>query len=111
MLVSDAAPSFKPDPRVGWLWCALRYGVTLLEQATDVRKRWLIAGYIRDEFDGAYWGIASRPANYEHDGSAYDPPLRPYSERLIQDFIAPIRIDLDVFSPGEIAVLENTAIS
>jgi len=107
LLVSDAAPSFKPDPKVGWLWRVLRYGVTLLEQATDVRKRWLVAGYIKDEFDGAYWGIASRPASYEHDASAYDPSLPAYSERLIQDFIAPIRIDLDVFSPGEIAVLEN----
>lgn len=102
VLVSDAAPSFKPEPRVGWLWRALRYGVTLLEQATDVRKRWLVASFIRNELEGAYWGIASRPASYEHEAP---PPA--YSERLIRDFIAPVRIDLDVFSEGEIAVLEN----
>jgi NTE family protein len=102
VLVSDAAPSFKPEPDVGWLWSALRYGVTFLEQATEVRKRWLVAGLIRGDLEGAYWGIASRPASYEHD-----PPPHPYSERLIRDFIAPIRIDLDVFSPGEIGVLEN----
>jgi NTE family protein len=107
LLVSDAAPSFKPDPKVGWLWRGLRYGVTLLEQATDVRKRWLVSSFIKNEFEGAYWGIASRPASYEHDPSAYDPALPVYPERLIRDFIAPIRIDLDVFSEGEIAVLEN----
>ena len=102
VLVSDAAPSFKPDPDVGWLWSALRQGVILLEQATEVRKRWLVANFIDERMKGAYWGIASRPASYELKQA---PPA--YSESLIRDFIAPIRIDLDVFSPGEIAVLEN----
>jgi NTE family protein len=102
ILVADAAPSFKPDPDVGWLWSALRQGVILLEQATEVRKRWLVAGFIEGKLDGAYWGIASRPSSYE---LVPDPPA--YSYPLIRDFIAPVRIDLDVFSPGEIGVLEN----
>ena len=102
VLVSDAAPSFKPDPDVGWLWSALRQGVILLEQATEVRKRWLVANFIEEKMKGSYWGIASRPASYELKQAP-----RAYSENLIRDFIAPIRIDLDVFSPGEIAVLEN----
>jgi NTE family protein len=102
VLVSDAAPSFKPDPDVGWLWSALRQGVILLEQATEVRKRWLVASFIQKQLEGAYWGIASRPASYELEP---DPPA--YSYALIRDFIAPVRIDLDVFTPGEIGVLEN----
>lgn len=102
VLVSDAAPSFKPDPDVGWLWSALRQGVILLEQATEVRKRWLVSSFIENELEGAYWGIASRPASYE-----LDPPPEAYSHDLIRDFIAPVRIDLDAFSPGEIGVLEN----
>jgi NTE family protein len=102
VLVSDAAPSFKPKPDVGWLWSALRQGVILLEQATEVRKRWLISGFLRGDLAGAYWGIASRPASYE-----LDPAPQAYSARLIRDLIAPIRIDLDEFSPGEIGVLEN----
>jgi NTE family protein len=102
VLVSDAAPSFKPDPDVGWLWSALRQGVILLEQATEVRKRWLVASFIQGQLEGAYWGIASRPASYELEP---DPPA--YSYALIRDFIAPVRIDLDVFMPGEIGVLEN----
>jgi NTE family protein len=102
LLVSDAAPSFKPDPDVGWLWSALRQGVILLEQATEVRKRWLVASFIEEKLEGAYWGIASRPASYELEPG---PPA--YSYPLIRDFIAPVRIDLDVFTPGEMAVLEN----
>ena len=102
ILVSDAAPSFKPDPDVGWLWSALRQGVILLEQATEVRKRWLVANFIEEKMKGAYWGIASRPASYE-----LKPEPDAYSYPLIRDFIAPVRIDLDVFSPGEIGVLEN----
>jgi len=102
VLVSDAAPSFKPDPDVGWLWSALRQGVILLEQATEVRKRWLVSGFIKNELEGAYWGIASNPSSYElKDGPAA------YSHELIRDYIAPIRIDLDEFSDGEIGVLEN----
>jgi NTE family protein len=102
VLVSDAAPSFKPDPDVGWLWSALRQGVILLEQATEVRKRWLVSSFIEKKLEGAYWGIASRPANYQLETAP-----KTYSYDLIRDFIAPIRIDLDVFSPGEIGVLEN----
>jgi hypothetical protein len=102
VLVSDAAPSFKPEPDVGWLWSALRQGVILLEQATEVRKRWLVANLIEGRMQGAYWGIASRPASYE-----LTPEPDAYSFPMIRDFIAPVRIDLDVFSPGEIGVLEN----
>jgi NTE family protein len=102
VLVSDAAPSFKPEPDVGWLWSALRQGVILLEQATEVRKRWLVANLIEGKMHGAYWGIASRPASYE-----LKPEPDAYSYPMIRDFIAPVRIDLDVFSPGEIGVLEN----
>ena len=102
VLVSDAAPSFKPDPKIGWLWNALRQGVILLEQATDARKRWLVANFIEEKMKGAYWGISSRPASYE-----LDPAPEAYTYPFIRDFIAPVRIDLDVFTPGEIAVLEN----
>jgi NTE family protein len=103
VLVSTAAPSFPPRPRIGPLWSTLRYSVTLLEQATDVRKRWLIAGFIAGELDGAYWGIDSTPTSYEYD----DPAAPGYAYTLIKDVIAQIRIDLDVFSDAEIAVLEN----
>ncbi|MGD5532401.1 hypothetical protein QUS80_22410, partial [Xanthomonas citri pv. citri] len=87
---------------VGWLWSALRQGVILLEQATEVRKRWLVSNFIDGKMEGAYWGIASRPASYE-----LKPEPDAYSYPLIRDFIAPVRIDLDIFTPGEVGVLEN----
>ncbi|MGH3104757.1 MAG: patatin-like phospholipase family protein, partial [Gaiellaceae bacterium] len=107
VLVSDAAPSFRPEPNVGRLWRALRYPVTLLEQATDVRKRWLISSFIRNELEGAFWSINSLPTHYEHDPKAYDPPVHAYPDRLIAAAISQVRIDLDAFSEGEAAVLEN----
>jgi NTE family protein len=100
VLVSDAAPSFTPDPQLAAaVWKNLRFVVTLLEQATDVRKRWLIASFLAGELDGAYWGIGSFPSSYGSDAG--------YSDELVADVISQVRIDLDTFSDEEIAVLEN----
>src|SRR5439155_22847669 len=86
---------------LGRIWSALRFAIILLEQATDVRKRWLIANFITRQLDGTYWGIAGVADDYPV-------PTRPaYSRAFVGDFIAPVRIDLDVFSDGERAVLEN----
>jgi NTE family protein len=101
VLVSDAGPSFKPDPGMGKIWGLLRFAIILLEQATEVRKRWLIANFIGGQLDGSYWSIAGSADDYPA------PSIPAYSKRFVRDFIAPIRIDLDVFSEGERAVLEN----
>lgn len=102
VLVSDAAPSFAPLPRLGLLWRSLRLALVLLEQATELRKRWLISGFLRGDLEGTYWGIASTPAHYP-----YRPAVEPYDDDLIHDPISQVRIDLDVFSDGERAVLET----
>lgn len=102
ILVSDASPSFKPEPRIGKLWGQLRVAVTLLEQATEVRKRWLLADFTRGDLKGAYWGIPSVAANYE-----FDPGVPVYSPGFVREVIAPIRIDFDAFSEAERAVLQN----
>jgi NTE family protein len=103
ILVSSAAPSFLPDPpAMGALWPLLRNVVVLLEQATDVRKRWLIASFIKSELEGTYWGIDSLPRHYGNQL-----PDGVYSDDLIRDVISQVRIDLDRFSKAEIAVLEN----
>jgi NTE family protein len=104
VLVSDAGPSFKPDPGVGKIWSQLRFAIILLEQATDVRKRWLISNLIAGQLHGTYWGIASSPASY---------PQRPpvvYSDAFIAGSIAPIRIDLDVFSEENAQCSRTTVI-
>lgn len=104
VLVSNAAPSLSVVPPFGLVWRSLRIAVTLLEQATDVRKRWLIQGYLARDYEGAYWGIASFPSSYP----AFDADApEGYPNQLIERFISQVRIDLDVFSEGEIAVLEN----
>jgi NTE family protein len=101
VLVSDAGPSFGPAPRdlAAAVWRGLRYAVTLVEQATDVRKRWLISNFIHGELEGAYWGMRSFPTSYGTDAG--------YPDDLIDDVISQFRIDLDVCSDPEIAVLEN----
>jgi NTE family protein len=103
VLVSDASPTFKYAPSVfGLAWGGLRYAVTLLEQSTEVRKRWLISSFLRCDLEGAYWGIGSLPTNYAHDTG-----LQVYSDGFIADVISQIRIDFDAFSEGETWVLEN----
>ena len=62
VLVSDAAPSFTPHPEIAAsVWSNLRYVVTLLEQATDVRKRWLIANFIARRAPGRVLGDRELP--------------------------------------------------
>jgi NTE family protein len=101
VLVSDAAPSLLPDPGMRAVWRALRYAVTLLEQATEVRKRWLISSFIEGVLEGAYWSVSSKPSHYELPGRTA------YSDELVERFVSQVRIDLDAFSAGEIGVLEN----
>ncbi|CAN5873242.1 patatin-like phospholipase family protein [soil metagenome] len=102
VLVSDGSPSFGPTPDLGPVWPSIRPIVTLLEQATVVRKRWLMANFLNEALDGAYWGIASLPSNY-------DPPadVQVYPDDLITRVISQVRIELDAFSKPEMAVLEN----
>ncbi len=102
VLVSDAGPSYRPNPDFGPVWRILRYIVTLIEQTTEVRKRWLIASFIRKELDGAYWGMGSMPTNYEPD-----PDIPVYPDDLIREYISQIRIEFDEFSDAEMAIIEN----
>lgn len=106
VLVSDAAPSLTAVPPFGAVWRSLRLVVALLEQATDVRKRWLISSFRERELEGAYWGIASLPSSYPppRDGER---AIESYGDDLVSEHISQVRIDLDVFSDAEIGVLEN----
>jgi NTE family protein len=101
LLVSDAGPSFRPNPGLGRIWNTLRFVIILLEQATDVRKRWLISNFVAGQLEGAYWSVAGAAADYP------SPAESAYSREFVREFVAPIRIDLDAFSEGERAVLEN----
>jgi NTE family protein len=102
VLVSDGGPTFASWQSDTLLWRGMQHAVILLDQATDVRKRWLISNFLKKELGGTYWGTGSLPRNYEYDGDH-----RVYPEQLIKNGIDRIRIDFDAFSEGEIGVLEN----
>jgi NTE family protein len=95
LLVSDAGPAYRPDPHIGWIWRDLRYAITPLEQATRVRKRWLEEQARQGNLSYACWEIADQPAKY------------PYPAEVVRNLISQVRIDLDRYSPGEQATLEN----
>jgi NTE family protein len=102
LLVSDGGPTFASWQTRSLLWRGLRHPVILLDQVSDLRKRWLVSNFLKGEMRGAYWGIGSNPDNYELD---HEPEA--YPAQLIQQRISRIRIDLDAFSTAESNVLEN----
>lgn len=102
VLVSDGGPTFASWKFPSLLWRGLRHAVILLDQATDLRKRWLISNFLKEELEGTYWSVQSQPKNYD-----YTPAGPVYSENLIENRISRVRIDLDAFTAAEIAVLEN----
>lgn len=102
VLISDGSPTFAGLQTPSPAWHVLRHFAVLIDQASEVRKRWLISSFLRRELDGAYWSIGSLPTSY-----GYDPGVPVYSDELINSYIAHVRIELDSFSPGEIGVLEN----
>lgn len=66
------------------------------------RKRWLIDAFTSPvhSIEGAYWGLTSEVAHY----GLPDAPA--YSDAVVE-LLGKIRTDLDEFSTGEIACLEN----
>ena len=72
-------------------------------QALAVRKRWLVAAYLRGVYGGAYWGLGTDRDEYRAPGAA-EPAG--YSGRVL-DRLRVVRTDLDRFSPNEQSVLMN----
>lgn len=99
VLVSDSGPPFEASADAGLIWRLQEYIAILSKQVGALRKRWLISDYISGAMEGAYWGIGSDARHYGVDIG--------FSEELVDDVIAGVRTDLDVFSPAEQAVLEN----
>jgi NTE family protein len=100
VLVSDGGATFDPRPDSGLVKRLGRYTQIVQNQASAVRKRWLIAGFIDGELEGTYWGIGTAP-------SSYNPELVVYDRQLVDDYISEMRTDLDCFQKGEQRVLIN----
>lgn len=104
LLVSDASRplGFVAMPEVAPYGRVSRSLDVIWNQVAAQRKRWLIDTYQMPstKTKGAYWGLASKVSNYGLvDASGYSP------EVLIA--LNEIRTDLDSFTAGEIACLEN----
>jgi NTE family protein len=100
VLVSDGGAVFEGEQDHGLFWRLMRYASIAESQAHRLRQRWLIAGYIRKELSGAYWGIGGVTSHYPAKSTGYD-------EDLVTDVISAVRTDLDAFSLAEMNVLEN----
>ncbi len=66
ILCSDGGGKLEPEeePKRDWARHSYRVLNMIHEQVTALRKRQLIASYVADRRDGAYWGIRTDIANY-----------------------------------------------
>ena len=72
VLVSDGGGRMgaQPNPKHDWPRHAYRALGVIDTQVRNLRKRQVVAGYLKGERDGAYWGIRSHIADYgPPDGS------------------------------------------
>lgn len=101
VLVSDGGAVWEAERDAGLFWRLNRYASVAGRQGGAMRKRWLISSFEHDVMDGSYWGLGSLGRHYAtHD-------TRCYEEALVNGFLTQIRTDLDAFSVGEQACLEN----
>ena len=108
VLVSDGGGPFEFTPDRGLKWRIFRYADIVQNQARALRRRWLISSFMttdpetnRPVMDGTYWAVSSARSRYVPNDSTG------YTKAVARDLIATIRTDLDTFSEGERAVLEN----
>jgi NTE family protein len=103
LLVSDGgatfdaqgpAPVWRPFKSLG------RYLEIQGRQGAAVRRRWLVASLIKRELRGVYLGIGSSVKQFDSSAEGYN-------ETLVDELISEVRTDLDYFSDGEAAVLQN----
>jgi NTE family protein len=107
VLVSDGGTPFQPKPSVGrWmvprLWRS--YGI-IANQAEALRKRWLVASFLKGVYGGAYWGLGTDISEYASSEAGTN-ALPGYSGKVL-DRLRVMRTDLDAFSPDEQGVLLN----
>ena len=101
LMVSDGGAPFQFAASKTPMRRLNRYLSIVSNQSSSLRKRWLIANFANHVKNGTYWGIASDTKSYPKKIAVG------YSKNLAQKYIAQIRTDLDCFSEGEKAVLEN----
>ena len=76
VLVSDGGGKMGPQPKPKHDWARHAYRTlgVIDTQVRNLRKRQVVAGYLKGERDGAYWGIRSHIGDYgPPDGSLHVP--------------------------------------
>jgi NTE family protein len=102
LLVSDAGRPFESVPESGQaiITRLKRVADISMEQVAAVRKRWLVADFLDKKRAGAIWTLHTLLEDFNlPDCSGYGPDARKLLHR--------VRTDLDAFTEGEIACLEN----
>jgi NTE family protein len=100
VLVSEGGSTFDAGGDLGLFWRLNRYVDVMGRQSGAIRRRWLIAGFVKQVLRGTYWGIGTDAANYSKTAPRYD-------QKLVNEVIAEVRTDLDKFTDPERFVLEN----
>jgi NTE family protein len=107
LLVSDAGGLFEFERARGTLTDVERYPDIMGNQARALRKRWLISSFMNKPspgdvggLNGTYWATSSC-------GASYDPGETEGYTQAIATLIANVRTDLNNFTEGEIAAIEN----
>ncbi|MFN2603329.1 MAG: patatin-like phospholipase family protein [Gemmatimonadaceae bacterium] len=107
LMVSDAGGVFEFSRGRGTISDIRRYTDIIGNQARALRKRWLISGFINGAGPGGLPGLTGTYWSTTSDRTRYDPDDKQGYSAEIANLIARIRTDLDAFSRGEQAVLEN----
>lgn len=107
VLVSDGGSTFNFAADRGLIARIPRHLSILDDQSRSLRKRWLLAESSRGQEVSVYWSVGQHTGAY----AARLPPDAPclsegYSSGVAER-IGSIRTDLDAFSEGEAAVLQN----
>lgn len=76
ILVSDGGGQMQPEGEVAgdWVRHAIRVNSVINNQVRNLRKRQTIAGFIRKDRHGTYWGIRSHVADYGPPPGSLDCP-------------------------------------
>jgi NTE family protein len=101
VLVSDGGQPFVAGVPRGLFGRVKAYLAIQGKQVGAVRKRLLIAQFVKKERQGTYWGVGSAVCRYKPDA------VPGYDKEFATNTIARIRTDMDAFSEAEIAVLVN----
>jgi NTE family protein len=106
VLVSDGGTPFfvRRDAKSSLIPRLFRSYQVIANQAEAVRKRWLIAAFLRKAYRGAYWGLGTDKEEYL---SPPEVPELPGYTGTVLDELRTVRTDLDRFRPGEQSVLMN----